>query len=248
MDKVSNTNPTVGILQCGEVPENLRQSFIDYNEMMSQSLTVADPALNYRTWRVFDGEIPRPDACDAWITTGSRHSVNDENDWTHGFCDFVGEVSQLQRPFIGICYGMQMMAKALGGKVEFADQGWGIGVATSAVYRQPFWMGEPVDTVNLVVSHQEQVTDLPEDATLIAGSDFCPNSIFTVGRHMLGIQGHPEFTTDYSQALMEARRAIIPAERISQGMGSLSKPVDRALAFEWIVRFIRSAVAESQAT
>ena len=248
MDKVSNTNPTVGILQCGEVPENLRQSFIDYNEMMSQSLTVADPALNYRTWRVFDGEIPRPDACDAWITTGSRHSVNDENDWTHGFCDFVQEVSQLERPFIGICYGMQMMAKALGGKVEFSEKGWGIGVATSAVHRQPFWMGEPVDKVNLVVSHQEQVTDLPEDATLIAGSDFCPNSIFTVGRHMLGIQGHPEFTTDYSQALMEARRAIIPAERISQGMASLTKPVNGALTFEWIVRFIRAAVAESQAT
>jgi GMP synthase (glutamine-hydrolysing) len=246
MDKVSNTSPTVGILQCGEVPENLRQSFIDYNEMMSQSLTVADPALNYRTWRIFDGEIPRPDTCDAWITTGSRHSVNDENDWTHGFCNFVREVSQLHRPFIGICYGMQMMAKALGGKVEFADQGWGIGVATSAVHRQPFWMGEPVDKVNLVVSHQEQVTDLPEDATLIAGSDFCPNSIFTVGRHMLGIQGHPEFTTDYSQALMEARRAIIPAERICEGMDSLTKSVDRALAFEWIVRFIRAAMAESQ--
>ncbi|HCX88333.1 MAG TPA: GMP synthase, partial [Gammaproteobacteria bacterium] len=89
--------------------------------------------------------------------------------------------------------------------------------------------------------------DLPQDATLIAGSDYCRNSIFTVGRHMLGIQGHPEFTTEYSQALMEARRAIIPADRISEGMASLAKPVDGALAFEWIAGFIRTAMAESQA-
>ena len=106
MDEKSPVRLSVGVLQCGEVPENLRESFIDYNEMIAQSLRTADAGLSCRTWRVFDGEIPRPDACDAWITTGSRYSVNDDNDWTHGFCNFVRELSKLERPFIGICYGM----------------------------------------------------------------------------------------------------------------------------------------------
>ena len=247
MDEKSPTQLSVGVLQCGEVPENLRESFIDYNEMIAQSLRTADPGLSCRTWRVFDGEIPSPDACDAWITTGSRYSVNDDNDWTHSFCDFVREVSQLERPFVGICYGMQMMAKALGGKVEFSEKGWGIGVATSSVCRQPLWMGQGVDEVNLVVSHQEQVVELPDNATLIAGSDFCNHSIFSVGRHMLGIQGHPEFTADYSRALMESRRAIIPAERISEGMDSLTKPVNGPLTFAWIAKFIRISLSESSA-
>ena len=88
MDEKSPVQLSVGVLQCGEVPENLCESFIDYNEMIAQSLRTADPGLSCRTWRVFDGEIPRPDACDAWITTGSRYSVNDDNDWTHGFCGF----------------------------------------------------------------------------------------------------------------------------------------------------------------
>ena len=245
MDEKSPVQLSVGVLQCGEVPENLCESFIDYNEMIAQSLRTADAGLSCRTWRVFDGEIPRPDACDAWITTGSRYSVNDDNDWTHGFCNFVRELSKLERPFIGICYGMQMMAKALGGKVEFSEKGWGIGVATSSVCRQPLWMGERVDEVNLVVSHQEQVVELPDNATLIAGSDFCPNSIFSIGRHMLGIQGHPEFTADYSRALMEARRSIIPADRIGEGMDSLTKPVNGVLTFEWIAKFIRTALSES---
>jgi len=155
------------------------------------------------------------------------------------------EVFSLGIPVLGICYGMQMMAKALGGKVEFSEKGWGIGVATSPVCRQPLWMGERVDEVNLVVSHQEQVVELPDNATLIAGSDFCPNSIFSIGRHMLGIQGHPEFTADYSRALMEARRSIIPADRIGEGMDSLTKPVNGVLTFEWIAKFIRTALSES---
>ena len=72
MDEKSPVQLCVGVLHCGEVPENLRESFIDYNEMIAQSLRTADAGLSCRTWRVFDGEIPRPDACDAWITTGSR--------------------------------------------------------------------------------------------------------------------------------------------------------------------------------
>ena len=104
-------------------------------------------------------------------------------------------------------------------------------------------MSQAVDELNLVVSHQEQVIMLPENATLVAGSDFCPHSIFSVGQSMLGIQGHPEFTTEYSRALMEARREIISAHRVSEGMASLAKPVHGGLTFEWIVKFIREALS-----
>jgi GMP synthase (glutamine-hydrolysing) len=57
---------------------------------------------------------------------------------------------------------------------------------------------------------------------------------------MLGIQGHPEFTTDYSRALMDARRSIIPAEAVEAGMDSLSKPVDGSWTFDSIILFIKS--------
>ena len=247
MNSGDNKKLTVGILQCGEVPENLRDAFVDYNDMIAQMLTDSDAALVCRTWRVFDGEIPEPDDCDAWITTGSRDSVNDESDWTHALCDFVTRIAITDIPFVGICYGMQMMACALGGKVEISTRGWGVGVAQSAVLRRMPWMGESTPNVNLVVSHQEQVTELPEGAELIAGNDFCPNSIITVSGNMLGIQGHPEFTTAYSRALMEMRRSIIPAERIAQGIDSLSIEVDGARVFDWIASFIRSGTLVSPA-
>ena len=97
-----NAKSSVGILQCGEVPESLSHAFIDYNEMIARSLIAADPTLTCRTWRVFEGEIPESDECDAWITTGSRHSVNDEDDWTEQFCDFVKVAAERELSLIHI--------------------------------------------------------------------------------------------------------------------------------------------------
>ena len=230
----------VGILQCGEVPDTLSAQFPDYNEMIEIGLKRADHNIHCKTFRVLDGEIPHPTACDAWITTGSRFSVNDSNEWTEKFGEFVLDAHQLKIPFVGICYGMQMMAKALGGRVAYAEKGWGVGVATSNVYEKAPLMANQKAVANLVVSHQEQVTELPAEAVLMAGSDFCPNGIFQVGSSMLGIQGHPEFTTDYSRALMDARRSIIPAEAVEAGMDSLSKPVDGSWTFDSIILFIKS--------
>ena len=231
---------TIGILQCGEVPDTLSFQFPDYNEMIEIGLKRADHNIHCITFRVLDGEIPHPAACDAWITTGSRFSVNDPNEWTEKFSKFVSDTHKLKIPFVGICYGMQMMAKALGGTVEYAEKGWGVGVATSTVYEKAWWMANHKEAANLVVSHQEQVTELPAEAVLLAGSDFCPNGIFQVGSSMLGIQGHPEFTTDYSRALMDARRNIIPAEAVEAGMDSLSKRVDGSWTFDSIISFIKS--------
>ena len=234
----------VGILQCGEVPDTLSAQFPDYNEMIEIGLKRADHNIHCITFRVLDGEIPHPAACDAWITTGSRFSVNDPNEWTEKFSEFVSDTHKLKIPFVGICYGMQMMAKALGGTVEYAEKGWGVGVATSTVYEKAPWMANHKEAANLVVSHQEQVTELPAEAVLLAGSDFCPNGIFQVGSSMLGIQGHPEFTTDYSRALMDARRNIIPAEAVEAGMDSLSKRADGSWTFDSIISFIKSQLTE----
>ncbi len=234
----------VGILQCGEVPDTLSAQFPDYNEMIEIGLKRADHNIHCITFRVLDGEIPHPAACDAWITTGSRFSVNDPNEWTEKFSEFVSDAHKLKIPFVGICYGMQMMAKALGGTVEYAEKGWGVGVATSTVYEKAPWMTNHKEAANLVVSHQEQVTELPAEAVLLAGSDFCPNGIFQVGSSMLGIQGHPEFTTDYSRALMDARRNLIPAEAVEAGMDSLSKRADGSWTFDSIISFIKSQLTE----
>jgi len=231
----------LGVLQCDEVRPELRNRFGDYHQMVISALQRVDQEIECTIFRVFKDEFPDSShVCDAWITTGSRSSVNDDTPWTRALEEFVRQLPDAGRPFVGICYGMQMMAKALGGRVESAAAGWGVGVDTSRIYVQESWMTGAQETVNLLVSHNDQVTGLSEGTRRIAGSDFCPNAIIGFGDAMIGLQGHPEFSPEYSRALMELRRGVIPEARIESGLQSLNKRIDGGQVFGWIGEFLRA--------
>jgi GMP synthase-like glutamine amidotransferase len=101
-------------------------------------------------------------------------------------------------------------------------------------------MEPQIERFALVVSHKDQVSELPLGAELLATSDFCPNAMFRIGNHILTFQGHPEFTKAYSKELMEMREEILGEEKFSTGMSSLSRSHDGETISSWIVRFIAS--------
>jgi GMP synthase-like glutamine amidotransferase len=144
-----------------------------------------------------------------------------------------------KQPFVGICFGHQLLAHALGGEVAKAKQGWGAGALPLELLRQEPWMQPPKREVRIQHMHQDQVQRLPEGSVLLGRSPHCEVGMFRVGETMLGIEGHPEFTREFGSALIEWRRERLGAATADAAMKSLEKPSDGPVVGRWIAEFIR---------
>lgn len=226
----------LGLLVCDQVRPEHRAISGDYEDMFRR-LFAGHDEVEIVSYRVIDGQFPSgPSECDAWITTGSRHSVNDDLPWIRALEEFVRDVAAAEVPFIGICFGHQLIAKALGGAVVRSERGWGVGVKEVSVSPE-LGLGDSYHVLN---SHQDQVETLPPGGEVLGWNEHCPVSMLRVG-DMIGIQGHPEFEIDYSRALMESRRgALIPEDIVDVGLGSLSRRPDSGRLAAWILGRISS--------
>jgi GMP synthase-like glutamine amidotransferase len=228
----------IGILQCGHVREQFVAEHGKYPAMFSALLKQADPTLTFTLYDTENNEFPSNiDACDAYLITGSRHCVNDDFSWINDLEHFVRQLHQAQKKVIGICFGHQLIAKALGGKVIKSPNGWGIGMSKNKIMQKKPWMNPAPEQFTLPMSHQDQVVELPPEAEVIASNDFCPFYMMQIGNN-LTVQGHPEFSKAYAQALIEFRKDILDTQRYEKGIASLQWDKDDAVFAKWIVNFL----------
>jgi GMP synthase-like glutamine amidotransferase len=229
----------IGLLECDHVLERFRHIAGDYREMFAALFHRHAPQITLPHFDVCNGEFPSSlDSCDAYLATGSRFSAYEDVDWIHELKNFVRRIHETKKPFVGVCFGHQIMAEALGGKVTRADVGWGVGVHSVEVIRPESWMRPEQSSCGLQYMHQDQVERMPEDGVVIGRSDHCPVAMFRVGDSMLGIQAHPEFPKAYSKALLSDRIERIGAERANTALTSLDQPTDESVAAKWIVEFL----------
>lgn len=233
----------IGILQCDDVALVLQERHGNYPEMFMRLLRRADPSLTFQVWRCHDGQIPDISAeVDAWLITGSKYGVNDGLPWIEQLCRLIRQLYVLEKPVVGVCFGHQLIAHALDGVVELNPGGWGVGVSFNTVSTQLPWMDPWQPTLNLIVSHQDQVLSLPDDTITVASSPFCPYYLLQLGKTFLSVQGHPEFTKAYAADLMEYRRNAMPDELIEAGLASLNQPLDAQIMAQWMLNFMRLAM------
>ncbi len=230
----------VGLLECDHVLERFRHIGGDYRDMFATLFAQHAPSIKLQPFDVCNGQFPASvDECAAYICTGSRFSVYDDVAWIHTLKDFVRQLHNVRQPFVGICFGHQLLAEALGGEVAKAEQGWGVGVHSLEITRQEAWM-QPVQTsCHLQYMHQDQVQQLPDNSVLLGQSAHCPVAVFRVGTSMLGIQAHPEFPAAYSDALLLDRVERIGAVRAQTARGSLSQKTDEVVVADWLASFLK---------
>jgi len=224
-----------GLLICDHVDDVFQAEFGDYPDMFKSLF----PEFEWRTYDAQRGEYPEEiDSCDVYFATGSRHSVYEDLDWIIRLEQFIREIYVANKYFIGVCFGHQLMGKAMGGIVEKSSKGWCVGVHEFNIVEQLDWMVPNISAINLLMMCQDQVIDLPKESVLIASSEMCPNAMFQIGERFLGVQAHPEFSKEYDALLMKNRVDRMGVATVQKGMESLAKTVDKDLFRQWVLRFL----------
>ncbi len=205
----------IGILVTGHVAEGLRGTHGEYDAMFARWLD--GHGFTFQGWFVVDGQFPDgPKDADGWLITGSRHGAYEDHDWIAPLEALIRDIVASGRPLVGICFGHQIIAQALGGRVEKAAQGWSVGRTTYDTDRGP---------LTLDAWHQDQVVELPEGAQVLAASEFCPYAALAYGDKVLSYQAHPEFPADYTIDLLDKRGpGIVPDDLLAAARAEAGKP------------------------
>jgi GMP synthase-like glutamine amidotransferase len=222
----------IAILETGRPPGTLADEFGDYPTMFARLL---EPAFEIESFDVQAGELPAdPGAHPAYLITGSPAGVYEPLPWIAPLCSFIRAASQAK--MVGICFGHQVMAQALGGRVEKSEKGWGAGLHRySLVEREP-WM-DAVNSIAVPASHQDQVVVQPPNTQILAKSDFTPLAALAwTDRPAISFQFHPEFSPAFAKALIEKRYDIVPDP--DRAMASLDAPNDNERVAGWLRNFL----------
>ncbi len=225
----------IALLICDHVNPQYQEEHQDYLQMFELLL----PDFEFIPYEVMSGAFPtRLGDYDAFMATGSRHSVYEELEWINNTIDFIQQLAEQGKCFVGVCFGHQLLGKAMGGVVEKSDKGWCIGVHTFKIEDAKPWMEPSLDKINLLMMCQDQIVELPPGAERLASSDMCKNALIQIDTHMLGIQAHPEFSKSYDEVLMTSRVNLMGKETVENGIKSLDQDVHKSVIAEWIRNFI----------
>ena len=239
----------IGILEAGDVVPDLRARYGDYPAMFERLLGAADASLEFVTVHVVSGELPDdPHAADAWLVTGSRHGIYDDLPWIEPLKAFLRDCIAERVPVVGICFGHQLLAEALGGRAEKSDKGYGLGVQEYQVAARPGWMAEVPERFSVRALHGDQVTQVPEGATVLARSGHCEVAALAYGDpedpDAITLQPHPEFSKEFLDELIALRAGkTIPMEAVDAARPTLDRPVQSLDWGRWIVEYLALAVA-----
>ena len=219
----------IGILQTGLAPDALREMG-DYPDMFARLLN--GQGFSFETFRVVEGVFPASvQACDGWLITGSRHGVYEDHPWIPPLEDFIRAAFAARVPLVGICFGHQIVAQAMGGKVEKFQGGWAVGPTDydfgGHALRMNAW-------------HQDQVTVAPPQARVIGANDFCRNAALLYDDRALTVQAHPEFRSEFVDGLMKTRgKGLVPDAVMAKASTRLDLPLDTQTVADQISAFFK---------
>ena len=235
----------IGILDAEQLKPGIIRKYGSYTDRFIHLLSPLQcklfDSLSFNRYDVFNCKYPTSiDECDAYIITGSQYSAYDDLAWIKQLEEYIQQLHHRKKKLIGICFGHQLIAQSLGGRVEKNTKGWEIGITATHITETFDWMQPARDFFFSLVSHQDQVTLLPKHAINFAETNLCPYSGFYIEDHILTFQGHPEFSKDYVKLIIKLEASNLSKEQRQCAIASLQQSDDHELITKWVFNFINT--------
>ncbi|KOS20370.1 putative glutamine amidotransferase-like protein [Escovopsis weberi] len=186
-------------------------------------------------------EYPALEDIDALLITGSRHTAFDDDPWIVRLVEFARRAIDGGRVrVVGVCFGHQVVGRAMGARVGKSDKGWEVAVTDvdlTARGREVFRL----DRLRIHQMHRDVVFGFPEGAVPLAHNAKCAVQAMVLPGRYLTVQGHPEFTGDIVREILEKRRAagVFSDEAYGEGVGRAGAEHDGVAVARAFVRFMR---------
>lgn len=243
----------IGILVTGESAEEIAENYGQLDQLFKDMFNPLEADIEWLSFIIHKNEFPKKaDMCDAWIITGSKHGAYEDIPWISKLEDFIQDIVKAEKKLIGICFGHQIIAQALGGKVVKNPNGYGVG-------RHEYKAALPTKIAHLATSdkktqvlpnifqlnvlHGDQVVALPDSAEIIASSEFCEIAGLYYPEGILTFQGHPEFTPNFVNDLLRLRwknsNEWVSKQRMDDALSNLSEPTERLSIANLLMNFMK---------
>ena len=230
------------IFKVGNTFASLRESIGDFEDWIMAGLNCPDYPIQIVDPRE-PISLPDPQELTAAIITGSHSMVSDREPWSERLAAWLQHAVAQQLPVLGICYGHQLLAHAMGGIVDYHPQGLEIGTVdielTAAAQQDPLFKHLPFRFA-AQTTHRQSVRQLPATAQLLAANTFESHHAFRIGACAWGVQFHPEFSPQAMQVYVEQR-----TECSTTRSALLSQIQPTIAAHSLLSRFVEFSLQES---
>jgi GMP synthase (glutamine-hydrolysing) len=188
------------------------------------------------------GELPAGFDFDAFVVTGSRASVYWDREWIGNLKRWAGEAVRAGIPALGVCYGHQLLADVMGGRVESMGE-YEIGYRTVEQDGQNRLLDGVAEDMTVFTTHSDHVVELPPEAEQFAANDYGVHG-FRVG-HVFALQSHPEYDLDTAREVTAGKDGQLSDERIQAVLDDITEARFEAACeakqvFENFTQYVRS--------
>ncbi len=226
-----------GLLLNDEIDGLLYEAHGGYQRFFYDLLNTDTDPVTITVYDVVNNELPRnPFEQEGWIVGGSRSSITAVEPWMLKLFDFLQDLDDHKAPTVGVCFGHQALAHALGGEVQ-RKHSWGLGSKPTQIHLKEPWMTPQMNAPVITFCHEDEVVGLPDKSKLIGSAENCAIAMFTKEDHIFSMQPHPEFSNVFARDLYNDWRQSFDPSALETANDSLNSPSDRQIIGSWIKEF-----------